>query len=38
VIDDNKRLVVMLTLGDLSHAGSRDFAAELVEALSSHHG
>jgi CBS domain-containing protein len=37
VIDENKRIVGILSLGDISHAGSRDLAAEVVQAVSSHH-
>ncbi|WP_342633653.1 CBS domain-containing protein [Methylocystis hirsuta] len=29
VIDENKRMVGIVTLGDISHAGSRDLSAEV---------
>jgi CBS domain-containing protein len=37
VIDDNKRMVGMLALGDISHATSHRIAAEIVKAVSAHH-
>ena len=37
VIDDNKRLVGMLSLGDVAHAVSRDLAGELLHAVSDRH-
>jgi len=37
VIDDNKRLVGMLSLGDISHAVSRDLSGELLHAVADHH-
>jgi len=37
VIDDSKRMVGMLTLGDISHATSHRIAAEIVKAVSAHH-
>ncbi len=37
VIDDNKRLVGMLSLGDVSHAVSRELSGELLSAVSDHH-
>ena len=36
-IDDNKRMVGMLALGDISHATSHRIAAEIVKAVSAHH-
>ncbi|MDG4648447.1 CBS domain-containing protein [Roseibacterium sp. SDUM158017] len=38
VIDDNKRLVGMLSLGDISHAVSRELSGELLHAVADHHG
>lgn len=37
VLDDNKRLVGMLSLGDVSHAVPRDLSGELAQAVSDHH-
>lgn len=37
VIDDKKRLVGMLSLGDISHAVSRDLSGELLHAVADHH-
>lgn len=37
VIDDNKRLVGMLSLGDVAHAVSRDLSGELLHAVADHH-
>ncbi len=37
VIDENKRMVGIVTLGDISHAGSRDLSAEVMKAVSAHH-
>jgi len=37
VIDDDKRLVGMLSLGDISHAVSRELTGELVHAVAEHH-
>lgn len=37
VIDDNKRLVGMLSLGDISHAVSRELSGELLHAVAEHH-
>ena len=37
VIDDNKRLVGMLSLGDVSHAVSRELSGELLHAVADHH-
>lgn len=36
-IDENKRMVGMLSLGDISHCGHRELAAEVMGAVSSHH-
>jgi CBS domain-containing protein len=38
VIDENKRMVGMLSLGDISHAASQRTAAEVTKAVSGHHG
>ena len=38
VIDKNKRMVGMLSLGDISHAATPSLTAELTQAVSSHHG
>jgi len=37
VIDDEKRMVGMLSLGDLSHAVSYDLSGELAAAVADHH-
>jgi CBS domain-containing protein len=37
VIDDNKRMVGMLSLGDISHVVSDHTAAEVIKAVSAHH-
>ena len=37
VIDDNKRMVGMLSFGDISHAASPKLAGELMAAVSAHH-
>lgn len=38
VIDDNKRLVGMLSLGDIAHSVSRDLSGEILRAVADHHG
>ena len=38
VIDASKRMVGMISLGDISHAASQKTAAELTKAVSAHHG
>lgn len=38
VIDKNKRMVGMLSLGDISHAASPKLTAEVTKAVSAHHG
>lgn len=38
VIDENKRMVGMLSLGDVSHAASQQLTGELARAVSAHHG
>jgi CBS domain-containing protein len=37
VIDANKRMVGMISLGDVSHAASQEVAAEMMRAVSAHH-
>lgn len=37
VIDDKKRLVGMLSLGDISHAVGRELSGELLQAVTDHH-
>jgi CBS domain-containing protein len=37
VIDEKKRMVGMLSLGDISHAASQRTAAEALKAVSDHH-
>jgi CBS domain-containing protein len=37
VIDQNKRMVGILSLGDISHAASKRTAAEVVRGVSAHH-
>ena len=37
VIDDHKRMVGMLSLGDISHAASQRISAEVTKAVSAHH-
>jgi len=37
VISREKRMVGILSLGDLSHAASRDLSGELIQAVSAHH-
>jgi len=36
-LDDKKRLVGMLSLGDVAHSVSRDLSGELLRAVSDHH-
>jgi predicted transcriptional regulator len=38
VIDKNKRMVGMLSLGDISHSATPSLTAELTQAVSAHHG
>lgn len=38
VIDKNKRMVGMLSLGDVSHSGKSKLSGELLTAVSAHHG
>jgi len=37
VIDEKKRMVGMLSLGDISHAASHELSGELMAAVSDHH-
>jgi CBS domain-containing protein len=37
VLNEGKKLVGMVSLGDISHALSRDRTAELTKAISAHH-
>jgi CBS domain-containing protein len=37
VIDENKRMVGMLSLGDISHAGKSKLSGEVLQAVSAHH-
>lgn len=37
VIDDNKRMVGMLSLGDISHSVARELSGEVVCSVSAHH-
>ena len=37
VIDKNKRMVGMLSLGDVSHAGKSQLSGELLTAVTAHH-
>jgi len=37
VIDENKRMVGMLSLGDISHTASQRIAAEVTKRVSAHH-
>lgn len=38
VIDKNKRMIGILSLGDISHAASQKLTAEVTKAVSAHHG
>jgi CBS domain-containing protein len=37
VIDENKRMVGILSLGDISHAASQRTSTEIMKAVSAHH-
>jgi CBS domain-containing protein len=37
VIDGNKRMVGILSLGDISHAATRELTCDMVKAVSAHH-
>jgi CBS domain-containing protein len=38
VLNDDKRMVGMLSLGDISHSGARTLTSEVMTAVSAHHG
>ncbi|ARP98629.1 CBS domain-containing protein [Pseudorhodoplanes sinuspersici] len=38
VIDKSKRMVGIISLGDISHAASQKLTAEVTKAVSAHHG
>ncbi len=38
VINNDKRMVGMLSIGDISHASSQDIAGELMHSVAAHHG
>ncbi len=38
VLNDDKRMVGMLSLGDISHSGARALTSEVMTAVSAHHG
>ena len=38
VIDENKRLAGMLSLGDISEKAGRDLTAEVMRSVAAHHG
>ena len=38
VIDENKRMTGMLTLGDISEKAGRELAGEVMRSVSAHHG
>lgn len=37
VLDENKRMVGMLSLGDVAHCSSHEIAGETLQAVSAHH-
>jgi hypothetical protein len=37
VINENKRMVGMLALGDIADCAPRDMSAEVVQAVTAHH-
>jgi hypothetical protein len=37
VINEKKQMVGMLSLGDVSHAASREMSGEVIAAASAHH-
>jgi CBS domain-containing protein len=37
VIDGNKRMVGILSMGDISHAATRELTCDMVKAVSAHH-
>ncbi len=38
VINKNRRMIGILSLGDVSHLASRDLVSECVKSVSVHHG
>jgi CBS domain-containing protein len=38
VINEKKRMVGILSLGDISHAASHEMSGEVIAAVSAHHG
>lgn len=38
VLDDKKRLVGMLSMGDVAHSGGLQLAGEMTRAVADHHG
>jgi len=38
VIDENKRMTGILSLGDISEKAGRDLAGEVMRSVSAHHG
>lgn len=38
VLNEDKRMVGMLSLGDISHSGARGLTSEVMTAVSAHHG
>lgn len=38
VLDDDKRMVGMLSLGDISHKADRELSGEVLRAVAEHHG
>ncbi len=38
VLNDKKRMVGMISLGDIAHSVSRDLTGELTHAVAEHHG
>jgi CBS domain-containing protein len=37
VINQDKRMIGMLSVGDISHTGARDLTGEVMQAVSAHH-
>ena len=37
VLNDKKRMVGMLSLGDISHSSARELSGEVLQAVSAHH-
>jgi CBS domain-containing protein len=38
VIDENKRMIGILSLGDIASSTAREFSGEVVQAVAEHHG